>query len=203
VGKKFIMAITGMILLAFVVVHLLGNLLVYFGPKAINDYSALLRDHPVLLWSGRVILLVVFGTHVLIAAQLLLLNRAARGGSYISKEPLTSTCGTGTMIATGALVALFVTYHILHLAQGWGHPSFIPGDVYRNLVQGFRNPFVSLVYVAAVIVLGFHLCHGIASMSQSLGRSHPAVDRLAAAIAFLIVAGYVSIPVCVMSEILK
>ena len=203
VGKKFVMAISGMILVAFVLVHMLGNLLVYVGPRAINDYSALLHKEPALLITGRVILLVALGIHVLIAIQLCARNRGARGGSYMKKERLATTCGAGAMTTTGALVALFVLYHLLHFTLGSAHPDSVPGDVYQNLVQGLKNPMVSLVYVAGVVILCLHLRRGIANMRQSLGLIHPAGDRLAGALVFLIAAGYISIPIGVLARILE
>lgn len=215
IGKKAVMAATGLILFAYVVAHLLGNLQVFSSnPDQINKYAAFLHNpaNAVPLWVARAVLLACVGLHILAAIQLWLQNRAARPVGYYKKADVPTSYAARTMIWSGVIIAAFVTFHILHLTVG-----AIPGlpvrdiapnepNVRANLIYGFQNPWVSGFYILAIVLLCTHLYHGIWSMFQSVGINHPkytpGLKRAAAIIAILLAAGYISIPVSVMAGVL-
>jgi len=210
VGKKAVMAATGIILFGFVLGHLLGNLKLYLGPEALNSYSRFLRTagEPVvpanvLLWVVRLVLIAAVTLHVLAAWQLSRASRAARPDAYVAGSRIHTTYASRTMRWGGVIILLFVIYHLLHLTWGTVHPAFVPGDVYHNVVAGFQVWWVSLFYVAAQVALGFHLYHGLWSMFQSLGWNHPRFNLwrngFAHAFAWLITVGNISFPVAVLS----
>jgi succinate dehydrogenase / fumarate reductase cytochrome b subunit len=202
-GKKYLMAVTGIILFAFVVAHLLGNLQIYLGPERLNHYAALLRGAPGLLWTARSVLLLCVAVHIVAAVQLFLANRRARPERYRMTRYRAADYSARTMVWSGPIIALFVGYHLLHLTFGTVHPSFVADDVYHNVVSGFRIWPVSAFYIAANLLLGYHLYHGLWSLFQSLGYSHPTYDPwrrvFAAAASIAIAAGNVSIPVAVLT----
>jgi succinate dehydrogenase / fumarate reductase cytochrome b subunit len=203
VGKKYLMAVTGIILFAFVVVHMLGNLQIFLGAERLNHYAALLQGAAGLLWAARTVLLFCVGVHIVASVQLFLLNRRARPERYRMTRYRAADYSARTMVWSGPIVALFVVYHLLHLTLGTVHLSFVADDVYHNVVAGFRVAPVAAFYIAANLLLGYHLYHGLWSLFQSLGLSHPAYDRwrqvFAAVMATVIAAGNVSIPVAVLT----
>jgi succinate dehydrogenase / fumarate reductase, cytochrome b subunit len=214
VGKKAVMAATGIILFGFVLGHLLGNLKLYLGPDALNSYSRFLRTvgEPVvpanvLLWAVRLLLIAAVVLHVWAAWQLSRASRAARPDGYVAGTRIHTAYASRTMRWGGVIILLFVIYHLLHLTWGTVHPGFVPGDVYHNVVTGFQVWWVSLFYIAAQIALGFHLYHGLWSMFQSLGWSHPRFnlwrDGFAHAFAWLITLGNISFPVAVLSGLVR
>jgi succinate dehydrogenase / fumarate reductase cytochrome b subunit len=209
VGKKAIMAVTGFILFGFVVGHLLGNLQIFLPPEKINHYSAALKALPALLWGARITLLVSVGLHIWSSFQLWLLQREARPVNYVKKANLNSTYASRTMLWSGPIILAFVIYHLLHFTFGVVHPGgpFDSHNVYNNVVFGFRVWPVSLFYIIAMIMLCYHLYHGLWSMFQSLGFSHPVytpwLQRLAKAVAILIAAGNISIPVAILAGFIK
>jgi succinate dehydrogenase / fumarate reductase cytochrome b subunit len=206
-GKKYLMAVTGVVLFAFVVVHLLGNLQIYLGAERLNHYAALLRGAPTLVWAVRAVLAFSVAVHIVAAAQLFLANRRGRPVKYARRSWVAADYAARTMVWSGPIIALFVVYHLLHLTLGAVHPAFDPEDVYRNVVVAFSSPAVAAVYIAANLLLGYHLFHGLWSLFQSLGASHPAYDgarwRFAAAAAVAIAAGNVSIPVAVLAGLIR
>jgi len=210
VGKKAVMAVTGIILFAFVLGHLLGNLKLYLGPEALNGYARFLRTagepvvpENVVLWAVRLVLIAAVALHVWAAWQLSRVSRAARPDAYVAGTRIHTTYASRTMRWGGVIILLFVIYHLLHLTWGTVHPKFVPGDVYHNVVTGFHEWWVSLFYIAAQVALGFHLYHGLWSMFQSLGWNHPRFNLwrngFAHAFAWLITLGNVSFPVAVLS----
>lgn len=207
-GKKVVMAVTGLMLFGFVVGHLVGNLQVYLGREAMNHYAEFLREmlHGTGLWIARAGLLVAVALHIWAATSLTLANRAARPRGYRQRDDLAATYASRTMRWSGVIVALFVVYHLMHLTWGNAHPDFRPGDVYHNFVSGFRQPLASAFYMAAMILLGLHLQHGVWSMLQTMGLSHPRYNRLrqafAYAIAAAVVLGNISFPVAVLTGLL-
>lgn len=207
IGKKVVMAVTGLLLFGFVVAHLLGNLQVYEGPEKINAYGAALRRLPALLWGARLSLLAAVGLHVWAAASLARMSLAARPTGYAVTAPQESTYASRTMRWSGVTLGLFVVYHLLHFTFGSVHPAFVPGDVYHNLIAGFRVWPVSAFYIAAMVALGFHLYHGAWSMLQTVGLNHPRYNHLRHAFATIfsvgVVAGNVSIPVAVLAGFLR
>jgi succinate dehydrogenase / fumarate reductase cytochrome b subunit len=205
IGKKVVMAVTGFILLGFVVAHMIGNLQVYLGPEAMNQYAVFLREmlHGTGLWIARGGLLVAVGLHIWAAWSLTRMNRKARPQGYREKDHRESTYASRTMRWSGVIVLLFVIYHLMHFTWGNVHPNFIHGDVYHNFVVGFRRVGPSAFYIAAMLALGFHLHHGVWSFLQTLGLSHPRYNRLRHALAALLTAivvlGNISFPVAVLA----
>lgn len=210
VGKKIVMAITGVLLLFFVIGHMLGNLKVYQGSEKFNAYAEFLREagapllgHEQLLWIARIGLLLAVVLHIVAAAQLTRRARAARPDGYRNTPHLEFDYASRTMRVGGVILFLFVLYHLLHLTWGSVHPEFIPGDAYHNLVTGFRVWPASAVYIVAMITLGFHIYHGVWSGFQTLGLNQPRYNRfrrpLAAGIAGVIVAGNLSFPIAVLA----
>jgi succinate dehydrogenase / fumarate reductase cytochrome b subunit len=202
-GKKVVMAVTGLILFGFVVVHLLGNLQIYLGRERLNAYAEVLRHNEGLLWVARLVLLAALALHVLAAVQLTLIKREARPQGYRMRRDLQASYASRTMMWSGPIILGFVLYHLMHLTFGTMHPDFSATDVYANVVSGFRSVPVSLVYIVSMILLGMHLQHGLWSLSQSLGLGNPEHTRkaklIARVLALLIVVGNISIPVAVLT----
>ncbi len=209
VGKKAVMAVTGVILFGFVVGHLLGNLQIYEGAEKLNHYSALLKSMPALLWGTRITLLISVILHIWASFQLWLLQREARPVKYIKKESINSTYASRTMMWSGPIVLAFIIFHLLHFTFGTVHPggAFDEHNVYNNVVTGFQVWPVSLFYIIAMAMLCYHLYHGLWSMFQSLGVSHPVytpwLRRFAKLFAILIAVGNISIPVAVLAGFIK
>jgi succinate dehydrogenase / fumarate reductase cytochrome b subunit len=209
IGKKAIMAVTGFILFGFVLGHLIGNLQIFLAPEKINNYAAALRSLPPLLWGVRITLLFSVGLHIWASFQLWILQREARPIQYVKQANLNSTYASRTMLWSGPIVAAFVIFHILHFTFGTVHPggAFDEHNVYNNVVTGFQVWPVSLFYIIAMVMLCYHLYHGLWSMFQSLGFSHPVytpwLQRLAKLVAILIAAGNISIPIAVLSGLIK
>lgn len=210
VGKKIAMAVTGVILLGFVVVHMLGNLKVYFGYEAFNHYAEGLRTfgepflgYGQLLWIARIVLLAAVTIHIASAFVLVQHSKRARTVGYHSYDKgLAFSYASRTMVWGGLAILGFVIYHILHLTLGIVHPDFVPGDAYHNFVSGFRSVPVSLVYMLTMIPLGLHLYHGFWSMLQTLGANNPKYNHVrrpvAAGLALLVTLGNLSFPIAVM-----
>jgi succinate dehydrogenase / fumarate reductase cytochrome b subunit len=203
VGKKALMALTGILLFLFVLGHLLGNLQLYIGSKALNDYAEFLQRSKPLLWGTRLTLLASVLVHAVAGIQLYLAKQAARPVPYHTKVNVASTPASRTMIWSGILILLFVVYHLLHFTTGGVHPNFIPGDVYHNVIFGFRQGGAALAYLVAMVALGFHLRHGLYSLFSSLGSGNPAVSKtvfnLAAVVATLIALANISFPLAVLA----
>src|SRR5262245_49895446 len=175
IGRKVVMAVTGAILLGFVLGHMIGNFTVYLGPEAINGYAVFLREflHGAGLWIARAVLLVAVILHIWSATSLTLTSRKARPIAYAQVEWREANYASRTMRWSGVLIFAFIVYHLMHFTFGNAHPSFIEGDVYHNFIAGFRSVPVSVAYIVAMILLGLHLRHGLWSMFQTLGVSHP------------------------------
>jgi succinate dehydrogenase / fumarate reductase cytochrome b subunit len=209
IGKKVVMALSGIVLVGFVIGHLAGNLQVYLGPHALNEYSVSLHEmlHGAGLWIARAGLLVAVGLHIWAATSLTLAERGARPEGYRAVRHRESTYASRTMIWSGPILLLFIVYHLLHLTLGVVHGSFIEGDVYHNVVAGFSVWPVSLFYILAMLALGLHLRHGVWSMLQTLGLSHPRWNGLrsafATAVALVVVVGNISMPVAVLAGLVK
>ena len=200
VGKKAVMAGTGLVLVAYLISHVLANLLVFDGPERINRYAALLHGTGGALWGARLVLLVAVILHVVAAVQLTLRSRAARPSRYIAgREPQASTLASRTIRWGGALILAFLVYHILHFTTGGAHPEFIELNPYHNVATGFRNPLVAGFYAIAMIAVGLHLYHGVWSSGRSLGVSRPSPRplhrRLALALAAFVWLGFTAIVV--------
>ncbi len=209
VGKKVVMGVTGLIGIGFVIVHSLGNLLVFRGSGAINSYSHFLKGTGDLLWALRIILIVAVVLHVIAAVQLTRQSRSARPIGYAKHEHQVATVASRTMRWGGALLLVFIVLHILHFTTGTIRPAgvFSAEDVYANVVTSFRIWWVSLFYVLAMVALGLHLFHGAWSSLRSIGVSPPSPQplhhRISLAIAILVWAAFTAIPVAVFAGIVR
>ena len=209
VGKKVVMGVTGLIGIGFVILHSLGNLLVFRGPAAINSYSHFLKSTSELLWTLRAVLLVAVILHVIAAIQLTRQSRAARPIGYARIEPQVATISSRTMRWGGALLLVFIVVHILHFTTGNIRPAgvFSREDVYANVVTSFRIWWVALFYVLAMIALGLHLFHGAWSSVRSIGVSPPSPQPLHRRLSLLVAvfgwAAFTAIPVAVFSGIVR
>jgi succinate dehydrogenase / fumarate reductase cytochrome b subunit len=201
IGKKLVMAFSGAIIVGFVIGHFLGNLNIYLGPEALNGYAAKLHGLPALVWGTRVLLLFAFSAHIGSAYQLWRRNVAARGSRYEKRQDLATDYAARTMYWTGPILLLYLIYHLLEFAIIPTHP----GNVYRNVVEAFQNPWISAFYVAGNLALGLHMFHGIFSAFQSIGANHPRFNSyrrdLAIGVSAAITLGNVSFPISVLAGI--
>lgn len=204
IGKKIVMALSGLVLFGYLVVHLAGNLLVYGGAESMDAYAELLKSAPLLVWSVRGLLFAAVVFHADSAFRLMALNRASRRIRYQDWEPQESTFASRTMKWGGILLLVFIIYHILHFTVGVLHPTwpaFNVHTVYSNLVTGLQVWWVALFYIVAMGALTLHLYHGIWSVFQTLGVNHPRwnpVRRpLALVLGLVIGLGFMSIPISV------
>lgn len=204
VGKKIVMAVTGIIGIGFVIGHLTGNLLVYKGASAINNYSHFLHGLGELLWLARLILLAAVILHVWAAWSLTRQSHAARPHGYEVKKPQASTFASRLMRWGGVFLFVFIVVHIMHFTTGTIRPQgeFVEGDVYSNVVRSFQIPWVAAFYLVAMIFLGLHLYHGAWASVRTLGVTgdprHPMKKRISAAIAALVWLGFTLVPLGVM-----
>lgn len=207
VGKKVVMAVTGIMLVGFVFAHMLGNLQMFLGADAMNRYAAFLKSTGELLWVARAGLFGAAVLHIVSAVQLTLINRAARPTNYAKREPQVSTLASRTLRWGGVILALFIVYHIGHFTLGTFHPAFSHTGVYGNVIIGFQSPWVVLFYVLAMAALGMHLFHGVWAGFRTLGlqkRSASPIQRSAALwVAIIVWAGFTAIPVAVLLGILN
>jgi succinate dehydrogenase / fumarate reductase, cytochrome b subunit len=213
VGKKVVMAVTGLVLVGFVISHMVGNLKIFLGQQAIDSYAVFLRTmgEPMfpyggLLWVARVVLLVCVVLHITAAVQLTRMNWAARPHNYDTKRSIATTYAARTMRWGGVIVVLFIVYHLLHLTAGV--VSFRPGEfvhlsVYHNVVVAFSVWYVALFYIVAMACLCLHLDHGIWSMLQTLGwnnaRTTWALQAVSRGLALVVFGGFISVPVAVLA----
>jgi succinate dehydrogenase / fumarate reductase cytochrome b subunit len=215
VGKKMIVAITGIILILFVIGHLLGNLQIFLGPDWINGYSQHLRDLGPLLWAIRIFLLAAVTIHIYATIQLAIENRRARPEPYIEKEHVKATFASRHIVRSGLIVLAFIIYHLAHFTVRVTDPRFAllkadplnHYDVYSMMVYGFQNYLVSGFYVLGLFLLALHLSHGSSSFFQSLGlNDRKLTPRLALGgriFAWLLFAGYTSIPIAILLGLIK
>lgn len=204
IGKKMIMAVTGLILVGFVIVHMASNLMVFQGPGKLDAYAAFLRSTGELLWIARAILLLAVILHIDAAWQLSRRSQASRPRQYRKRVPQVSTWAARTMRWGGVLLLVFIVFHLLHFTFGRIHPdypSFHHATVTHNVLVAFTSLPVVIFYEVAMVALGFHFYHGIAAMVMSLGGSHPRytpmVRKAATAISILTAVGFMSVPLAV------
>ena len=208
-GKKIVMAVTGVILFAFVIGHMLGNLQVYEGPEKINAYGHFLKSIPELLWGVRAALLAAVLLHIWSSIGLALRNNSARPKGYARKKNVVSSYASRTMYWSGPILFCFIVYHLLHFTVGIVHPGsdFKEGDIYHNMVASFSVWYVSAWYIFSMILLGLHVGHGASSFVQSLGFNHPRhtpiIKRAAAVFSVLLILGFISIPISVLAGLVK
>lgn len=218
VGKKYVMAISGLVLFLFVTGHLIGNLQVFLGPESINRYGDFLQ-HTMkeFLWPIRAVMLTLVALHIWSASRLTLENRAARPVPYTNWNPTVASYASRTMFMSGVIIAAFIVYHILHytalvqvgganFAESNGFVYNLDGknvhDIYKMLIVGFNVKWVAAFYIIAVGLISLHLSHGVEALFQSLGLKSRGYDKaikcFSSAIAVFLFVGYSSIPVAIM-----
>lgn len=213
VGKKWVMAVSGIVLLGYVLAHMVGNLKLYLGARSYNRYAEWLRTlgepafpRTVVLWGVRLVLIAAFVAHIVAAYQLTLVNRRARPVGYRSRRDyVAANFASRTMRWTGVIVGLFVVFHLLDLTWGTTNPSFHRGDVYDNVIASFQRVPVAIAYIVANVALAIHIFHGAWSMFQSLGWNNPRLNiwrrYFAVAFATVIGLGNVSFPLLVVTRV--
>jgi len=214
IGRKYVVGITGIALIIFAVVHMLGNLQIFLGPKAINDYAALLKSMPALLWGARIGLLAVFIIHVTFTLKLYLENRAAKPDGYAVEDTRRASFSSRIMALSGTLILMYVVGHLLHFTLGVILPEYFElrdaqgrHDVYSMMVRGFQVPAVSIFYIIAMCLLWSHLSHGISSIFQSLGiktaGTRNTIEKMGPVLATVLIVGYIAVPLSVLCGIVK
>jgi succinate dehydrogenase cytochrome b subunit len=231
-GAKYVMALTGVGLIGFVVAHMLGNLLIYLGPDALNSYAQALKDRPALLWTARLGLLAIFLIHLALGIRLTLQNQRARDVPYVYEDTVQASWASRHMLLTGLVLLAFIVFHLAHFTFGIVktytttsgervsyldlHDPKDPArhdsgesprhDVYRMVVLGFRTPWITITYLVAQFFLWLHLWHGASSWFQSLGLNHPAYNPLINAfgpvLSTAVLVGNCSIPLAVLSGLI-
>jgi len=213
-GKKYLMAISGCVLVGFVIGHLLGNLQIFLGPEALNRYGHFLQSTPELIWPARIGLLALVVLHIAAAITLTKQNRAARPVGYGDNKVVAASYASRTMMMSGLIVFAFIIYHLLHFTIQTPDINFTGQDfktlhdeqgrhdIYRMMILGYKRPLVSLFYVLGVGLLCLHLSHGVSSMFQSMGwknKSYGAfLDKFAIVVSVILFVGYISIPAAVL-----
>ena len=201
---KALMALSGLVMVGFLIGHLGGNLLIYLGKDVLNNYAAKLHNMGSFLWLVRIGLLTALGVHVLTAIILTKRNRQSRSKNYMVKDSMGSTLASRYMGITGSLIGLYVLFHLAHFTFKWIHPEFNqnPGDVYAMIVVSFQNPGLAGIYVVAMVMMGLHLYHGIQGVVESLGLYHAWYikwwRKIAVLLCVSLVVGFSSIPVAVL-----
>lgn len=214
IGKKYVMAITGLIMIAFLIVHMLGNLKIFYGPTEFDDYAAWLRTigEPVLhsswyLWIQRVVLLAAVLLHITAAAQLSRRDVAARPIKYSHGQRAQATFATRTMRWGGVILALFIIFHILDLTVGTVNPDFEEGQAYHNVVESFSTWWINIIYIVAMLMLALHINHGFWSASQTLGYNSPRRDKAlkvtGTVLAVVLAVGFLAVPIGVMTGLVS
>ena len=217
IGKKVVMAVTGIVFIGFVIGHVFGNLKIFEGPDQINAYSRFLREvgmpelgYGQLLWLVRIVLLVSVTLHITAAVQLTRMSRAARPIGYAAKRDIETSWAARTMRWGGVLLVAFIVFHLLHLTGGvvgFGAGQFKHLAVYQNVVAAFAVWPVAVFYIVAMAALCLHLSHGIWSMLQTLGwntaRNEATLKIISRVIAIVVFIGFTSVPVAVMTGWLR
>ncbi len=222
--QKWVMAITGLLLVLFLIGHLSGNLLLFLGPEAMNAYAHGLRElfHGASLWIARLGLLFAFGLHIWAAIRLTQRNASARPSKYVKTEPRTSTLASRSMAISGLSLLVYLIYHLAHFTWGLAHAQHYAGqpewtytlesgavvpDVYRMMVSSFQEPLIVVVYALAMILLGLHLNHAISSAFQTLGvtnqRLRPLVRTTGPLLGAALTLGFLSLPFVVVAGLVK
>jgi succinate dehydrogenase / fumarate reductase, cytochrome b subunit len=216
VGRKIVMAVSGFTMMLFVVAHLLGNTSIFAGPNAINAYAMKLHELIALLWSYRVVMIIMLSLHFFYGIQLTLENNTARPQAYAVRKSLSATFAGKTMIWSGLILGAFLVYHLLQFTFEVTNPDISASrnldpmrrpDVFHMVVLTFQKALISLIYVVAMMALAFHLTHGIQSFFQTLGlnndRTLPVIRKSGTVAAVLVFLGFIAIPIIIYVGILK
>jgi succinate dehydrogenase cytochrome b subunit len=205
IGKKVVMAISGVIMFGYLIGHVLGNLQFFAGADKINAYAEFLHHSPGILWGTRAILIVSLIAHVTAAVQLYAQKNAARPQKYAKWSRRTSSLPSRWMLWTGFAILFFVVYHIMHFTLGVRavHPTYVEGDVYQNVLTAFQTPYVAAIYIVAMALLAAHLFHGLYSMFQSFGVAHPGwtprIKAFAIIFSLVLAAAFAVIPIAIIA----
>lgn len=217
-GKKYVMALTGLGLYLFVIIHLLGNLQIFApveGPAKINVYAHTLKSAPPVLWGARLGLLTIVVLHIVAALQLTQANRKARPQAYAVGTPVASTFAQRTMVVSGLILLAFILFHLSHFTLGWVNPQYLEyhdpltgyHDVRRMMIEGFSNPLVAVFYIVSMGLLLLHLSHGVSSTFQSLGfrskKTFGFFDKLAKASGLLLFLGNSAIVLAILLGVIR
>jgi succinate dehydrogenase / fumarate reductase cytochrome b subunit len=216
VGSKHIMALTGILLVGFILEHMIGNLLIFAGPEALNEYAYGLKHlfHGIPVWLARGGLLLAALLHILRGLSLAAQNRRARPVKYAVYKPVRSSFYARWMASTGTLLLVFIIFHLLHFTLGVitpetfnGHDALGHHDVFRMVVLGFQNPALAISYMVAMAILCMHLAHGASSLFQSLGLRHPKydpiLDKVGPVVGLTVFIGNTAMPVAVLVGLIK
>ncbi len=214
VGRKIIMAVTGVVLVAFVCVHLLGNSSVFIGADAINAYAQKLHSLGPFVWVFRLVMLAAFAIHIIFGIQLTLENRAATPEKNVQVKRLKTGFGAETMIVSGLVMLAFVIYHLLHFTVRVTNPEiYVPlgdhgmVDVYFMVVNGFSHALPVIAYAIGMVFLFLHVSHGFQSLFQTLGLSNdkslPVMGMISKLVGFVLLVGYISIPLLIVAGLIK
>lgn len=212
IGAKHLMAITGLLLFLFAIVHMLGHLQMFGGPEMYNTYAHFLQSLWEVKWPVRLGLIALLVIHIVLALGLVAKNRAARPVGYAKYKPVISSAVGRSMAWTGLAVFAFLAFHILHFTVGQVQPGYFHTldpknryDAYSMFIHGFQNPAIYGVYLAGILLLAMHLGHGAASWLQSLGWRHPKypVDKLGTALSVFLFVGYMVPPTAVLLGLLR
>lgn len=214
IGKKILMAVTGILIILFLAGHLLGNLQIFVGQDAINSYAAFLKKNAVLVWFVRLAMLSIFLLHIRVAIQLKIENRAARPVAYAKPATLKATFASRTMILSGLVILSFVVYHLLHYTLGIVHSGYFHlrdslgrHDVYSMVVLSFREPVISASYIVSVFLVALHLRHAIPGFFQTLGWNgghlRIGIELIGMLLSLVFFIGYASIPVSILFNLIN
>lgn len=213
VGRKILMSVTGQLLIIFVLIHLIGNSTIFFGPNGINAYAEHLHSLPPLVWAFRLFMLAAIAVHICYGIQLTLENKAANPGAYAVKKQLKASFASENMIWTGLLLLAFIIYHLLQFTIH-ATPDIVVGldavnrpDVFKMVVTSFSNGLISVLYAVAMVMLFLHLSHGIPSFLQTMGwnneKTIPVFGAGGKVISAILMLAYISIPAVILVGILK
>jgi len=216
IGAKALMAITGIVLVLFVIGHMVGNLQVFLGPDQLNHYAHTLQSLGPILWIIRLVLLTTLVAHIWSAVVVVRMSVTARPVAYQKRKDLATGFAARTMLVSGIVVALFIVYHILHFTTGTIDMAGSYGqqlangegaDVYKMVVEGFQHPLTTLVYCLATVVLCLHLSHGVSSLMQTLGFRNDSnascIDKIGPVLAIIILIGNLSMPLAALTGLIK
>lgn len=211
IAMKILMALTGIVLIGFLVGHLMGNLLVFAGTDLINQYAMQLREYPYLLWIARIVLLLAVFLHIYAAVRLTLHNRASRPVQYKSRKSTKATLASRTMMLSGALLLFFICYHLAHLTFKWTHQEAFAYlddfDVYSMLIISFQSSWLTLFYAIATVCICAHVSHGMTSFFQTIGWNHSKFNKIfrcaGPVLGFVLAVGFLTIPLSIYFKIIE
>ena len=213
IGAKIIMALSGALIILFLLGHVLGNLLIFNGQQSLNTYAHWLQNNP-FLWIFRLSMIVLLVLHIFIALRLAHQNKLARPIDYEVKKSIQLGLSEKTMILSGALIFAFIIFHIAHLSLGLIPPSSLEAldsrqmlDVYTNVVSSFQQPIITIIYILSILVIGLHLYHSLKSLFQTLGFHHEnfhlVLNALSPILIIALIVAFISIPIAVLSGMIS